>query len=136
MLETYLHLVDGYHSSDSGFRADAKRDVALVNKDCDMLVDELRIPPNWYQLANKGLERNDHGRWVKPKRDPEDIPSPPWNHITIMSLNWRIVMGLDPGSVFQFNLGQQEFVHENLVKSNMVDIVSIIVLSLIIDSII
>ncbi|KAL1560481.1 phospholipase A1-Igamma1, chloroplastic-like [Salvia divinorum] len=76
MLETYLHLVDGYHSSNSGFRMDSKRDVALVNKDCDMLVDELRIPPNWYQLANKGLVQNHHGRWVKPERDPEDIPSP------------------------------------------------------------
>ncbi|KAL3833675.1 hypothetical protein ACJIZ3_008411 [Penstemon smallii] len=76
MLETYLHLVDGYHSSDSGFRVDAKRDVALVNKECDMLVDELRIPHHWYQLANKGLVRNHHGRWVKPKRDPEDVPSP------------------------------------------------------------
>ncbi|KAL0398291.1 UNVERIFIED_CONTAM: Phospholipase A1-Igamma1, chloroplastic [Sesamum radiatum] len=86
MLETYLHLVDGYHSNVSGFRADAKRDVALVNKDCDMLVDELRIPPNWYQLANKGLERNDHGRWVKPKRDPEDIPSP-----TMESHNYHVL---------------------------------------------
>lgn len=76
MLETYLHLIDGYQSRGSDFRADAKRDVALVNKDCDMLVDELRIPPNWYQLANKGLVRNQYGRWVKPKRDPEDIPSP------------------------------------------------------------
>ncbi|KAG6419359.1 hypothetical protein SASPL_121579 [Salvia splendens] len=76
MLETYLHLVDGYHSSNSEFRMDSKRDVALVNKDCDMLVDELRIPPNWYQFANKGLVQNQHGRWVKPDRDPEDIPSP------------------------------------------------------------
>nr|GMD08159.1 phospholipase A1-Igamma1, chloroplastic [Ipomoea batatas] len=76
MLETYLHLVDGFISTSSTFRSDAKRDVALVNKDCDMLVDELRIPPNWYQLANKGMERNCHGRWVRPKRDPEDIPSP------------------------------------------------------------
>lgn len=76
MLETYLHLVDCYSSSSVAFREDAKRDVALVNKDCDMLVDELRIPPNWYQLANKGLERNGHGRWVRPKRELDDIPSP------------------------------------------------------------
>lgn len=76
MLETYLHLVDGFHSNESGFRVDAKRDVALVNKECDMLADELRIPHNWYQFANKGLIRNHHGRWVKPIRDPEDIPSP------------------------------------------------------------
>ncbi|XP_058197445.1 phospholipase A1-Igamma1, chloroplastic [Rhododendron vialii] len=76
MLETYLHLVDGFLSSTSTFRSDARRDFALVNKSCDMLVDELRIPHCWYQIENKGLVRNAHGRWVKPKRDPEDIPSP------------------------------------------------------------
>nr|GEW78973.1 phospholipase A1-Igamma1, chloroplastic [Tanacetum cinerariifolium] len=74
--ETYLHLVDGYVSSTAGFRPDAKRDVALVNKYCDMLVNELRIPPCWYQLSNKGLVSNEFGRMVRPKRDPEDIPSP------------------------------------------------------------
>ncbi|RAL50247.1 hypothetical protein DM860_007921 [Cuscuta australis] len=75
MLETYLHLVDGWVSRSSTFRWDAKRDVALVNKDCDMLVGELRVPPNWYQLANKGMVRNSWGRWVRPKREPQDIPS-------------------------------------------------------------
>ncbi|XVF25399.1 hypothetical protein REPUB_Repub13aG0209200 [Reevesia pubescens] len=62
--------------TDSEFRSDSRRDIALVNKACDMLVDELRIPHFWYQLANKGLVCNEHGRWVKPRRDPEDIPSP------------------------------------------------------------
>ncbi|CAA2976013.1 phospholipase A1-Igamma1, chloroplastic [Olea europaea subsp. europaea] len=76
MLETYLHLVDGFLDSTTTFRSDARRDVVLVNKDCNMLVDELRIPHNWYQLENKGLERNFHRRWVKPTRYPEDIPSP------------------------------------------------------------
>ncbi|KAL5839029.1 hypothetical protein ACOSQ3_011737 [Xanthoceras sorbifolium] len=74
--ETYLHLVDGFIGSNSTFRSDARRDVALVNKACDMLVDELRIPRCWYQMENKGLVRNANGRWVKPKREPEDIPSP------------------------------------------------------------
>ncbi|CAA0823738.1 alpha/beta-Hydrolases superfamily protein [Striga hermonthica] len=78
MLETYLHLVDGFSGSGSGFRAEAKRDVALVNKDCDMLVDELRVPVKWYQPENKGLRRNRHGRWVKPVRKPEDEPEPDW----------------------------------------------------------
>ncbi|KAM3270278.1 phospholipase A1-Igamma1, chloroplastic [Capsicum chacoense] len=76
MLETYLHLVDGFVSTGSTFRSNAKRDVALVNKGSDMLIDELRIPTCWYQLAHKGLERNSYGRWERPKRDPEDIPSP------------------------------------------------------------
>ncbi|KAI3680969.1 hypothetical protein L6452_35749 [Arctium lappa] len=74
--ETYLHLVDGYVSSTSTFRSDAKRDVALVNKYVDMLVNDLRIPPCWYQLSNKGLVSNKFGRWVRPKREPEDIPLP------------------------------------------------------------
>ncbi|GMN54553.1 hypothetical protein TIFTF001_023676 [Ficus carica] len=75
-LETYLHLVDGFLSTTTTFRNNARRDVALVNKACDILVDELRIPQSWYQLANKGLVCNAHGRWVKPKREIEDIPSP------------------------------------------------------------
>lgn len=74
-LETYLHLIDGYLSSKTPFRSEARRDVALVNKSCDMLIDQLRIPHCWYQLANKGLVCNAHGRWVKPKRDADDIPS-------------------------------------------------------------
>ncbi|KAI3929555.1 hypothetical protein MKX01_025723 [Papaver californicum] len=74
-LETYLHLVDGFVSSESSFREHAKRDVALVNKACGLLVDELRIPENWYQLEHKGLVKNPYGRWVKPTRDSEDIPS-------------------------------------------------------------
>lgn len=74
-LETYLHLIDGYLSHETPFRSEARRDIALVNKSCDMLVDELRIPHCWYQLANKGLVCNAHGRWVKPKRDNDDIPS-------------------------------------------------------------
>ncbi|KAJ6840079.1 phospholipase A1-Igamma1, chloroplastic [Iris pallida] len=75
-LETYLHLVDGYLSGDSGFRTSAKRDVALVNKACGMLKDDLRIPTCWNQSANKGMVCNAYGRWVHPQRAPEDVPSP------------------------------------------------------------
>ena len=31
------------------------------------------VGTNW---PTKGLACNAHGRWVKPRRDPEDIPSP------------------------------------------------------------
>ncbi|XP_077242240.1 alpha/beta-Hydrolases superfamily protein [Tasmannia lanceolata] len=75
-LETYLHLVDGYSGKGSSFRSGARRDVALVNKACGMLIDELRIPECWYQHANKGLVCNAYGRWVQAQRDIEDIPSP------------------------------------------------------------
>ncbi|XP_020592681.1 phospholipase A1-Igamma1, chloroplastic-like [Phalaenopsis equestris] len=75
-LETYLHLVDGYEQGERRFRAGARRDFALVNKATALLRDELRIPANWYQPENKGMVRNELGRWVLPRRDPEDIPSP------------------------------------------------------------
>lgn len=76
-LETYLHLLDGFTSSKAKFRWNARRDIALVNKSSEMLIDELRIPANWYQLPYKGLVFNSYyGRWVKPKREPEDIPYP------------------------------------------------------------
>ncbi|KAK6932133.1 Fungal lipase-like domain [Dillenia turbinata] len=76
-LEVYLHLVDGYHSLKSKFRKDAKRDLALINKSTDMLIDEVRIPENWRQFSNKGLVYNEYGRWVEPTRVEDDLPSPP-----------------------------------------------------------
>ncbi|KAF6169614.1 hypothetical protein GIB67_004006 [Kingdonia uniflora] len=73
-LETYLHLIDGFLSSNSPFRENARRDVALVNKGSGMLVDDLRIPESWNQDLNKGLQLNSYGRWVVASREPEDIP--------------------------------------------------------------
>ena len=75
-LEIYLHLTDGYVGKRLKFRWNARRDLALVNKSSDMLIEELRIPECWYQVPNKGLVFNSHGRWVKPCRDQQDIPSP------------------------------------------------------------
>ncbi|MBA0807702.1 hypothetical protein Gohar_023491 [Gossypium harknessii] len=75
-LQTYLHLLDGYISKTSKFRWNARRDVALVNKSTDMLIKELKIPEFWYQRPFKGLVLNQYGRWVKPGRPVEHIPSP------------------------------------------------------------
>ncbi|KAM3700899.1 hypothetical protein ACB094_05G132100 [Castanea mollissima] len=75
-LEIYLHLLDGFLGKQRKFRWNARRDVALVNKSTDMLIEELRIPKFWYQLPYKGLVLNKPGRWVKPCREPEDVPSP------------------------------------------------------------
>ncbi|KAL5701996.1 hypothetical protein ACHQM5_027272 [Ranunculus cassubicifolius] len=74
-LETYLHLIDAYVSPKLQFRTNATRDVALVNKACGMLRDELRIPGCWYQMEHKGLVRNAHGRWIKPTRNLDDVPT-------------------------------------------------------------
>ncbi|OAY79640.1 Phospholipase A1-Igamma1, chloroplastic [Ananas comosus] len=50
-LETYLHLVDGYVGSNSGFRRGARRNLALVNKAGAMLRRELGVPACWYRPA-------------------------------------------------------------------------------------
>ncbi|MBA0724305.1 hypothetical protein Golax_021004 [Gossypium laxum] len=75
-LEIYLHLLDGYVSKTSKFRWNARRDVALVNKSTNMLITELKIPECWYERPFKGLVLNQYGRWVKPGRQAEHIPSP------------------------------------------------------------
>ncbi|XP_050231022.1 phospholipase A1-Igamma1, chloroplastic [Mercurialis annua] len=75
-LEVYLHLLDGFMGKKMKFRWNARRDLALVNKSSDMLIEELRIPEFWYQMPHKGLVLNKYGRWIKPCREVEDIPSP------------------------------------------------------------
>ncbi|KAJ9135815.1 hypothetical protein P3X46_032950 [Hevea brasiliensis] len=75
-LEVYLHLLDGFLGKKLKFRWNARRDLALVNKSSDMLIEELKIREFWFRLPHKGLVLNKHGRWVKPGTEPEDIPSP------------------------------------------------------------
>lgn len=67
-LEAHLHLVDGYHGKGKKFRLATKRDIALVNKDCDFLKTEYGVPPRWRQDHNKGMVRNSEGLWVYPDR--------------------------------------------------------------------
>ncbi|GLJ44724.1 hypothetical protein SUGI_0940430 [Cryptomeria japonica] len=75
-LEVYLYLLNGFESLSALFRADARRDVVLVNKASNILCKELIVPTNWHQLENKGLVRNCYGRWVQPERHANDVPSP------------------------------------------------------------
>lgn len=67
-LEAHLHLVDGYQGKGRKFCLTTKRDVALVNKDSNFLKSEYGVPPKWRQDLNKGMVRNDEGRWVVPDR--------------------------------------------------------------------
>lgn len=57
-LEVFLHLTDGFQSGRSKFRWNAPSDVTLVNKFSDMLIEEMRIPENWFQVPNKWLVFN------------------------------------------------------------------------------
>jgi hypothetical protein len=42
-LEVYLHLLDGYDGENKSFKSSG-RDPTLVNKSCDLLIDNLHIP--------------------------------------------------------------------------------------------
>ncbi|GAV72142.1 Lipase_3 domain-containing protein [Cephalotus follicularis] len=77
-LEALLHLLDGYHGKGRRFVLASGRDPALVNKASDFLKDHYMVPPYWRQDENKGLVRNEEGRWMqaeRPKLDdhPEDM---------------------------------------------------------------
>ncbi|KAK1439522.1 hypothetical protein QVD17_05342 [Tagetes erecta] len=67
-MELLLHLLDGYDGKDSEFRVARGRDIALVNKDGDILKHEYLIPPHWSQVENKGLRKNSKGEWKLPER--------------------------------------------------------------------
>jgi len=73
-LECYLHLVDG-HQGRNRFELVTGRDFALVNKYADILDERYRIPPNWWQVENKGLKLSSEGRWIEPDRSLDDTPS-------------------------------------------------------------
>lgn len=47
-LEVYLHLIDGYVGEGKPFISSG-RDPALVNKSCDLLIENLGIRPRWFQ---------------------------------------------------------------------------------------
>ncbi|CAB1184606.1 unnamed protein product [Spirodela intermedia] len=81
-LETYLHLVDGLHSLRGGFRKDAKRDIALVNKWGAALRDDLHIPSGWFQASMKEIQTDSRGLLVARRREPEDVPQPPRSPLT------------------------------------------------------
>lgn len=74
-LELYLHLLNIYQGPNLPYKGvTGDRDIALVNKSCNQLKVELRVPACWHQLQNKGMEQQ-HGRWVLPDRPDDAIPS-------------------------------------------------------------
>ncbi|KAJ9188049.1 hypothetical protein P3X46_003444 [Hevea brasiliensis] len=87
-LEAHLHLLDGYHGKGHRFVLASGRDPALVNKASDFLKDHYLVPPFWRQDENKGMIRNNDGRWVQPERPKlDDHPSDMHHHLQKLELN-------------------------------------------------
>ncbi|XP_010278159.1 PREDICTED: phospholipase A1-Igamma1, chloroplastic-like [Nelumbo nucifera] len=84
-LEALLHLIDGYHGKGQRFVLSSRRDPALVNKASDFLKDHYLVPPYWRQHENKGMVRNQEGRWVQPER-PKLEEHPPDIHLLLLQL--------------------------------------------------
>lgn len=76
-LENYLHGIagtsQGDDSDDDDFELAFDRDIALVNKELDLLKDDYKVPPNWWTVKNKNMVQLDNGFW----KLKDYVPDPP-----------------------------------------------------------
>ncbi|CAK7324048.1 unnamed protein product [Dovyalis caffra] len=72
-LDIYLHAIAGYQGKFREFRLVIDRDIALVNKSADVLLENYNIPPNWWTVMNKGMIQMDNGCW----KLKDYVPDPP-----------------------------------------------------------
>lgn len=75
-LQAMLHVVAGWNGDDGEFELKVKRSLALVNKSCEFLKDELLVPGSWCVEKNKGMVRDEDGEWVLAPPTDEDLPVP------------------------------------------------------------
>lgn len=75
-LQAMLHVVAGWNGEDGEFELKVKRSVALVNKSCEFLKDELFVPGSWWIEKNKGMVRDENGEWFLAPPIDEDLPIP------------------------------------------------------------
>ncbi|KAA8524231.1 hypothetical protein F0562_010654 [Nyssa sinensis] len=75
-LQGMLHIVAGWNGADGKFELKVERSLALVNKSSEFLKDEYLIPGSWWVEKNKGLVRDEQGKWFLAPPADEDLPVP------------------------------------------------------------
>nr|GMD92756.1 phospholipase A1-IIdelta-like [Ipomoea batatas] len=75
-LQAMLHVVAGWNGEDGEFELKVKRCVALVNKSCEFLREDLLIPGSWWVEKNKGMIIDENGEWVLASPTDDDLPVP------------------------------------------------------------
>ncbi|KAJ8752110.1 hypothetical protein K2173_001785 [Erythroxylum novogranatense] len=75
-LQAMLHVVAGWNGEEGEFALKVKRSLALVNKSCAFLKEELLVPESWWIEKNKGMVKNEDGEWASVPPDEEDLPVP------------------------------------------------------------
>ncbi|XP_019172659.1 PREDICTED: phospholipase A1-IIdelta-like [Ipomoea nil] len=75
-LQAMLHVVAGWNGEDREFELKVKRCVALVNKSCEFLREELLIPGSWWVEKNKSMVLDENGESVLASPNDEDLPVP------------------------------------------------------------
>ncbi|KAI3816024.1 hypothetical protein L1987_15709 [Smallanthus sonchifolius] len=63
-MEGYMHGVAGVQSGLlGGFKMEINRDLSLINKFGDILVDKYGVPSSWWTVENTGMVQNQDGIW-------------------------------------------------------------------------
>lgn len=75
-LQAMLHVVAGWNGQKGEFELKVKRSLALVNKSCEFLKDELLVPGSWWVEKNRGMVRDENGEWALAPPADEDLPVP------------------------------------------------------------
>lgn len=75
-LQAMLHIVAGWNGKREEFEMKVKRSLGLVNKSCEFLKDECRVPGCWWIEKNKGMVIDENGDWVLATPEDEDLPVP------------------------------------------------------------